>query len=126
MSLATPELIVIFVILAVLVVGTAITVWSLVVAVRNQSWAWVVAIGISIVVGPLAPILGLVYLIAYRKNGPTPAMPPAPPPQVFAEGWYDDPGGAYDKRWWNGDAWTDQVIDAGITRTRPLSSPGPT
>lgn len=31
------------------------------------------------------------------------------PPQAQAEGWYPDPSGRFDKRYWNGRAWTFHV-----------------
>ena len=34
---------------------------------------------------------------------------PLPPPQEAAEGWYPDPSGRFDKRYWNGRAWTFHV-----------------
>lgn len=35
--------------------------------------------------------------------------------------WHPDPLGRYAQRWWDGQAWTDQVIDAGgVTSTDPL------
>ncbi|MEO0494960.1 MAG: DUF2510 domain-containing protein [Actinomycetota bacterium] len=116
------------VLLVVILIGLAalaLVVWALVVALRREAWAWVAAIVVSLIaLGVVAPIVAAVYLITYRKNGPTPATPkPSGPPP--AEGWYEDPGGEYDRRWWNGHAWTDQVLDAGITRTRPIPTVDP-
>jgi len=42
------------------------------------------------------------------------ATPPA--------GWYADPSGTFEQRWWDGTRWTDHVINAG----QPTSSPLPT
>jgi hypothetical protein len=34
---------------------------------------------------------------------------PLPEPAVLADGWYPDPAGRFDRRYWNGRAWTFQV-----------------
>jgi putative membrane protein len=39
-----------------------------------------------------------------------PAAHPAPPP-----GWYPDPSGQHQYRWWDGNSWTSQVSDDGAT-----------
>ena len=45
-----------------------------------------------------------------------PAATPAPTPP----GWYPDPRGRHEHRWWDGAAWTANVADAGVTATNPL------
>jgi hypothetical protein len=37
-------------------------------------------------------------------------------------GWYRDPTGAGDGRYWNGQTWTDQVTRAGITMASPVGA----
>ena len=37
-------------------------------------------------------------------------------------GWYPDPGGRHEHRFWNGKAWTDHVSDNGLIRTSPLAN----
>ncbi|MCU1596034.1 MAG: scramblase, partial [Frankiales bacterium] len=37
-----------------------------------------------------------------------------------AAGWYADPTGTFDQRWWNGTAWTDQVVHGGQQTVSPL------
>lgn len=111
--------------LLVIVVGLialVFVVWALVVAVRREDWPWVVALVVSLLaLGVVAPIVALVYLIAYREKGPSPASVRQQRRQgPIEEGWYDDPGGEYAHRWWNGSAWTDRVLDDGVARTRPL------
>ncbi|MGA2522035.1 MAG: PH domain-containing protein, partial [Acidimicrobiales bacterium] len=58
--------------------------------------------------------------------GPGPvvlAPPPSPavvtPPPVPA-GWYRDPGGRHELRFWDGSGWSDHVSDAGRTAVDPL------
>ena len=116
MNLGSAELLVIVTILGLLLLGLALVVWGLVVALRRSDWPWAIGIGVSLLLlGPIAPIVATVYLIAYRDRGPTPRELRRPQP----EGWYDDPGGEYDMRWWTGQAWSDQVMDDGVNRTRP-------
>src|SRR5215831_470417 len=47
----------------------------------------------------------------------------ATPPMVPA-GWYDDPAGRHEKRYWDGTGWTAGVYDGGVTVTDPPGSPG--
>lgn len=35
--------------------------------------------------------------------------------------WHPDPSGRHELRWWDGDAWTDHVADAGVTASDPLA-----
>jgi uncharacterized protein YxjI len=35
-------------------------------------------------------------------------------------GWYADPAGAFDLRWWDGARWTDAVVKGGVPTTSPL------
>ena len=35
-------------------------------------------------------------------------------------GWYADPAGVFDLRWWDGARWTDAVVKDGVTSTSPL------
>ena len=37
-------------------------------------------------------------------------------------GWYPDPGGRHQYRFWNGKAWTDHVSDNGLIRSSPLAN----
>ncbi len=35
-------------------------------------------------------------------------------------GWYADPAGTFEQRWWNGTAWTDQVLNGGVPTVSAL------
>ncbi len=48
----------------------------------------------------------------------------ATPPMVPA-GWYADPAGRHEYRYWDGTGWTPGVADRGITATDPLEAPPP-
>lgn len=48
----------------------------------------------------------------------------ATPPMVPA-GWYADPAGRHEYRYWDGTYWTAGVADGGITATDPLEAPPP-
>lgn len=39
------------------------------------------------------------------------------------QGWYPDPSGVHEHRWWTGTAWTDHVADRGAVATDPLPPP---
>ena len=58
-----------------------------------------------------------------------PTLPqPAPPPQPVEEtsrplfGWYPDPSGAHEKRYWDGTTWTEHVSDGDDRTIDPLPS----
>ena len=42
--------------------------------------------------------------------------------QPFAPGWYADPAGRFEYRWWDGSAWTDQASRAGQVVHDPLTT----
>lgn len=44
-------------------------------------------------------------------------------PDAWPPGWFPDPTGRHDHRWWDGAAWTAHVADAGVAATDPLTSP---
>ena len=51
-------------------------------------------------------------------GGPAPVAPTAPGPPA---GWHADPDGRHEYRYWDGVAWTDQVSDAGVVASDPLT-----
>lgn len=57
--------------------------------------------------------------------GPQPSAPQpvAPPPPVENPpfGWYADPSGRHEKRYWDGTRWTEHVSDADVRSTDPVS-----
>lgn len=38
-------------------------------------------------------------------------------------GWYPDPSGDWEQRWWSGTSWTDQVVTGGYQTTMALPDP---
>lgn len=44
-------------------------------------------------------------------------------PDAWPPGWFPDPTGRHDHRWWDGAAWTAHVADAGVAATDPLTTP---
>jgi len=60
---------------------------------------------------------------AAAPAAPAPPPPPAPPAAATAAGaWHPDPSGRHEQRYWDGNAWTDHVMDGGT----PGSDPAPT
>lgn len=41
-------------------------------------------------------------------------------PQSWPPGWFPDPTGRHDHRWWDGAAWTAHVADSGVAAVDPL------
>jgi hypothetical protein len=50
-------------------------------------------------------------------GAPPPSSPPMPP--VMGPGWFADPTRRHQARYWDGTAWTENVIDAGVTGVDP-------
>ena len=46
-------------------------------------------------------------------------------PQSWPPGWFPDPTGRHDHRWWDGAAWTAHVADAGVAALDPLDAAAP-
>jgi hypothetical protein len=47
------------------------------------------------------------------------------PPTSGSPAWHRDPSGRHQLRWWDGNAFTDQVADGGVTSTDPGTGPAP-
>jgi len=43
---------------------------------------------------------------------------------VHAAGWYDDPSGQFDHRYWDGDHWTDHVTTRGVRSVAHVTPAG--
>jgi putative membrane protein len=54
---------------------------------------------------------------ATRRPDPAAPPPPVPPPPAVPAGWFPDPAGRHEWRFWDGTGWTDQVGDAGQVAT---------
>ena len=50
---------------------------------------------------------------------PAPAYQPAPAAAAVPAGWYADPAGRYELRYWDGGTWTEHVSRAGQQFTDP-------
>jgi hypothetical protein len=44
--------------------------------------------------------------------------------RTWAPGWFPDPTGRHDHRWWDGAAWTAHVADAGVAALDAIDGPG--
>lgn len=102
--------------------------WALIDSIIRPDWAYqragtskVMWILLNVFLGVFAAIP---YLLSARpklqraqSQGPGPSQWPqqTPPP-----GWYPDPGGRYESRYWNGVMWTDQVATRGVTGSDPI------
>jgi hypothetical protein len=130
MDLGGPELLLILAILAVGVVGLVATVIGVARAARNGDSGWIAGIVVGWFLG-FGWIVAIVYLVAV--DGPrardragylaTPAPPPPgarPSPAVQPAGWFPDPSGRCDQRYWDGQRWTEHVLRGDVQGTDPL------
>lgn len=51
---------------------------------------------------------------------PQPVEPDLPPDTRRTQGWYADPSGKHDRRFWDGQQWTADVSDAGSQSSDPM------
>jgi len=69
-------------------------------------------------------ILSLVASQLYAASVPVtrPSAPVAIPSTTpaAASGWYADPAGRHEQRYWDGSKWTEHVADAGVTGADPV------
>ena len=94
-----------------------------------------VLLAMAHLVGTVAPLLTLVVVrqITERQEhqqAVDPAATERPVPRQYhapttadGPGWYDDPAGQYDHRYWDGAAWTEHVSRAGQASTAPVTPP---
>ena len=54
--------------------------------------------------------------LGHRPRRPAPPVAPANP-----AGWFPDPVGGHDHRYWDGTRWTEHVADAGVSAVDPLA-----
>ena len=125
-SLGVPELLVFVALFGVAFL--VLTVYACVHASQNGDSGWMVAIIAGWFVGA-GWIVGLVYLLSIdrqRQVGPglgrplpPPSGPPVAAPASVASGWYADPAGRFELRYWDGDRWTASVARDGRQTTDP-------
>jgi hypothetical protein len=94
----------------------------------------ILAVIASMTTRPRPPAAGAVLTGHPPVWGDDVALGQVGPPQVLAPvakeeqptvtgpapGWYADPSGHHQHRWWSGSAWTEQVVDDGFGRVDPL------
>ena len=73
---------------------------------------WIILIVVLIIFGPTLLAVWLIWLAVARRS--TLAPPPAP------SGWFHDPSGKHELRFWNGAAWTADVSDGGVQGQDPI------
>lgn len=108
--------------------GLAVFVPSLAVGVRrlhdtNRSgWWWFIG---------LIPLVGWIILLIFfategqpgeNQYGPSPKLASAGGPVAASvpAGWYKDPTGRHEMRYWDSSVWTSHVSDAGVASTDPV------
>jgi hypothetical protein len=74
---------------------------------------------------PLFVVLGVALFLSLSRNPtgvhsqapqpPSTMLTPGPPP-----GWYADPLGNHETRYWDGMKWTEHVADGGVGKVDPL------
>ena len=110
--------------------------WAIVDVVRRPAWqfspgrkmVWACMFGLGwLLVWPVALVLSVVYLTVLRRRFPpvgaggmsqppprgspygSPSQPPPPPPPLPPAGWYPDPAGSPQERWWDGRGWSEHL-----------------
>jgi hypothetical protein len=115
-----------------LLASLGLSIWTVIDAARRPRWQltvgqktlWIVGMVLGwVLLWPFAAATAVFYLLVVRKRlntmtGPRLSQatwdPYAPsaggrPPDLPAAGWYDDPGGSGEQRWWDGRGWSEHV-----------------
>ena len=100
--------------LLLLVAVLVVAIIAIVRAVKRGQTQWALAIGLTLIVFPVSLVLAIIYL---AKSGVDPTLPSP----LAAPGWYADPSGRNEFRYWDGGAWTENVIAAGVEAVDPPS-----
>jgi hypothetical protein len=101
--------------------------------VRVEAWTAGISLLPGIYGGELDPMQGVYgaaikaalkprVLELERRLGGTAAAAAAQ--QQGAPGWYADPTGRHEQRYWDGSAWSDNVADGGVSAVDPVGSTG--
>jgi hypothetical protein len=68
---------------------------------------WIIFVVLLLLLGPVALVGFVVWLVARRKPKDVTPTPTSP------AGWLADPSGRHELRYWNGSSWAAQVSDRG-------------
>jgi amino acid transporter len=123
MDVGLPELLIIFLVIGLL--GLIPTILGIARAARNNDTGWLVGIILGWVTLGVGWIVAIVYLVAVdgprsRGAGSYTPTPTPPPPGGQPAGWYGDPAGRADQRYWDGFRWTEHVMRGGLQGIDPL------
>ncbi len=73
---------------------------------------------------PLFVVLTIVFVLSAQRSGSYGSQRPMPPAQpqmtLPVAGWYSDPLGNHELRYWDGWKWTEHVSDSGVQKIDPL------
>jgi molecular chaperone DnaK len=76
----------------------------------------------SVVATPEEPVVSRTVTTSAAAPASAPAAGTLAAPATTDAGWQADPTGRHEHRYWNGNAWTDDVSDAGVSATDPLAA----
>jgi Protein of unknown function (DUF2510) len=71
----------------------------------HNFWGFVIAVICAVLVGVVVKKTNWHSKPPIQFQPATPSVPPTLLPALPPAGWYQDPGNAADRRWWNGSAW---------------------
>jgi hypothetical protein len=119
-DVGAPELLILLIVVVALV-GLVPTVIGISRAASNNDTGWLVGIILGWLLLGVGWIVAIVYLATVdgprrrdqqRFGWSTPAPPPpgTPLPAVQPAGWFPDPSGRCDQRYWDGQRWTEHVM----------------
>lgn len=90
-----------------------------------QGAEWLILLILLLVVG-LPALLVAFVVIRTRRMGSSPVAPRLAPDSGAARapggpGWFPDPAGRHERRYWDGSSWTEHVQDGQTPATDPLT-----
>jgi hypothetical protein len=111
-----------FFVLAIVAAPLGLLLWALLDCLQRPDWTyrrsgqdrvvWIIVIAFVGCVGPVVYLLvARPKLAAAQRLGPHTAQWPVPPPVIGSAGWYPDPAGRHERRWYDGNRWSEHVSD---------------
>lgn len=79
---------------------------------------WSAVLFVALIVVMLAVVAWVVF--AAVRAGVRHGQRPTALPRGSAAGWFPDPFGRHDARWWDGSAWSEHVSTGGVQTVDPV------
>ncbi|MDW3218556.1 MAG: DUF2510 domain-containing protein [Acidimicrobiales bacterium] len=98
-------------IVGMFVVVAVIPIWGFVTAMLDRRGGWATSICVGFIAFPIGTLAAIAYLAVIRRRTRSDIELLAVGPVSPTPGWFPDPTGQHESRYWDGEDWTGRVID---------------